>query len=121
MAVEDPASSSRDPVDHEASAVFLMIVEGMTVRGKGRTLDKPGRVPFSYHRSMKTTVEIPDAEIEELLRHTGARTKRDAIVTAIIEFNRRRRLENLAEQLGTFDSVMSVEELLGLRENDQAS
>ena len=37
---------------------------------------------------MKTTVDIPDEELEELIRHTGARTKRDAIVTAISDFNR---------------------------------
>lgn len=65
---------------------------------------------------MKTTVDIPDAELEEVVRHTHARTKRDAIVTAISDFNRRKRLEKLADQLGTFDSVMSLEELLRLRE-----
>jgi hypothetical protein len=65
---------------------------------------------------MKTTIDIPDEELEEVIRHTHSRTKRDAIVTAISDFNRRKRLEKLAEQLGTFDNVMSVEELLRLRE-----
>lgn len=65
---------------------------------------------------MKTTVDIPDEELEEVLRHTRARTKRDAIVTAISDYNRRKRLEQLAEQLGTFDHVVSREELLRLRE-----
>ncbi len=50
------------------------------------------------------------------MRHTRARTKREAVVTAISEFNRRKRLEKLAEQLGTFDEVVSLEELLRLRE-----
>jgi hypothetical protein len=67
---------------------------------------------------MKTTVDIPDKELEEVIRHTRARTKRDAIVTAISDFNRRKRLEKLADQLGTFDSVMPLEELLRLREMD---
>jgi hypothetical protein len=67
---------------------------------------------------MKTTVDIPDDELEEVVRHTRARTKRDAIVTAISDFNRRKRLEALAEQLGTFDNVMSLEELLRLRKTD---
>jgi putative antitoxin of VapBC-like toxin-antitoxin system len=71
-----------------------------------------------YNGSMKTTVDIPDKELEEVIRHTRARTKRDAIVTAISDFNRRKRLEKLADQLGTFDSVMSLEELLKLREMD---
>jgi hypothetical protein len=65
---------------------------------------------------MKTTVDIPDEELKEAIRHTQARTKRDAIVTAISEFNRRKRLETLAEQLGTFESVISLEELLRRRE-----
>lgn len=65
---------------------------------------------------MKTTIDIPEEELEEVIRHTHARTKRDAIVTAISDFNRRKRLEKLAEQLGTFDNVMSLEELLRLRE-----
>ena len=71
---------------------------------------------MGYNGSMKTTVDIPDEELEEAIRHTRARTKRDAIVTAISEFNRRKRLEKLADQLGTFDEVISLEELLRLRE-----
>ncbi|HKH47122.1 MAG TPA: type II toxin-antitoxin system VapB family antitoxin [Thermoanaerobaculia bacterium] len=65
---------------------------------------------------MKTTIDIPDEELEEVIRHTHAQTKRDAVVTAISDFNRRKRLEKLAEQLGTFDNVMSLEELMRLRE-----
>jgi hypothetical protein len=57
---------------------------------------------------MKTTADIPDK----------ARTKRDAIVTANRDFNPSKRLEKLADQLGTFDNVMSLEELLRLREMD---
>jgi len=67
---------------------------------------------------MKVTVDIPDKELEELMRHTGALTKRDAIVTAISDFNRRKRLEKLVEQFGTFESFMSLEELMRLREMD---
>jgi predicted dehydrogenase len=52
------------------------------------------------------------------MRHTGARTKSEAIVTAISDFNRRKRLEKLADQFGTFESFMSLEELLRLREMD---
>ncbi len=66
---------------------------------------------------MKTTIDIPVDEMEELIRHTRARTKRDAIVTAIRDFNRRKRLERLADQLGNFDDVVSRDELLRLRES----
>jgi Arc/MetJ family transcription regulator len=65
---------------------------------------------------MKTTIDIPDAELEEVIRLTGARTKREAVVTAITEFNRRKRRETLAEQLGTFDDVITAEQLARLRE-----
>ena len=65
---------------------------------------------------MKTTVDIPEDQLEEAIRHTGAKTKREAVVIALADFNRRRRLEKLAEQLGTFDQVISQEELLRLRE-----
>ncbi len=64
---------------------------------------------------MKTTIDIPKKELQEVLRHTGAKTKKEAVVTAIVDFNRRKRLERLAEQLGTFEDVISVEELLRLR------
>jgi len=41
---------------------------------------------------MKTTVDIPDTELEDVMRFTGATTKREAIVTAIADYNRRRRM-----------------------------
>lgn len=64
---------------------------------------------------MKTTVDIPDRELQDVIRHTGARTKREAIVTAIVEFNRRRRLASLVERLGTFEHFLSHDELDRLR------
>lgn len=65
---------------------------------------------------MKTTVDIPEDQLEEAIRHTGAKTKREAVVIALADFNRRRRLEKLAEQLGTFEQVITSEQLLRLRE-----
>ena len=65
---------------------------------------------------MKTTIDIPEAALQETIRLTGARTKREAVVTAITEFNRSRRLQSLADELGTFDEVMTPEELRKLRE-----
>ena len=67
---------------------------------------------------MKTTVNIPDEELREALRHTGAKTKREAIVTAIVDFNRRRRLAKLVQRLGTFEHFMTNEELERLRAED---
>ena len=65
---------------------------------------------------MKTTIDIPEKELQEAIRLTGAQTKREAVVTAITEFNRSKRRERLAEKLGTFDNVMAPEELIRLRE-----
>ena len=42
--------------------------------------------------NMKTTIDIPEKTLEEAMRHTGAKTKREAIVTAVEKFNRSRRL-----------------------------
>jgi hypothetical protein len=65
--------------------------------------------------SMKTTIDIPEKELEEAIRHSGAKTKREAVVTAVADFNRRRRLEKLRAELGTFEGMITLEELLALR------
>ena len=64
---------------------------------------------------MKTTVDIPQATLQEAMAHSGAKTKREAVVIAMEEYNRRRRLARLAEKLGTFDGFISREELEDLR------
>ncbi|MEE8278004.1 MAG: type II toxin-antitoxin system VapB family antitoxin [Thermoanaerobaculia bacterium] len=65
---------------------------------------------------MKTTIDIPERELEEAIRHTGAKTKREAVVTALAEFNRRRRLQKLLEKLGKSTTFMTHEELRRMRE-----
>jgi Arc/MetJ family transcription regulator len=60
---------------------------------------------------MKTTVDIPDDALEEAMRHAGATTKREAIVRAITEFNRRHRAAALVKQLGTFTSLAANDEI----------
>lgn len=67
---------------------------------------------------MKTTVDIPDQELQDALRFTGAKTKREAIVTAISDFNRRQRMAELTRHLGTCRKLMSIEELMKLRKAD---
>jgi Arc/MetJ family transcription regulator len=65
---------------------------------------------------MKTTIDIPDKSLQEAIRHTGAKTKRDAVVTAVEEFNRRHRLEEMAERLhGSCPDFMSQEDLKRMR------
>lgn len=66
---------------------------------------------------MKTTLNLPDDELKEAIRHTGAKTKREAVVIALSEFNRRRRLQKLAEEFGTLDDFMTQQELQRMRED----
>jgi hypothetical protein len=63
---------------------------------------------------MKTTVDIPDDELRDLVGFTGAKTKREAIVTAIEEFNRRRRMADLVRHSGSFRSLSSNDQLEAL-------
>ena len=60
---------------------------------------------------MKTTVDIPDVELEDAMRFTRARTKREAIVTAITEFNHRRRMAELTKRAGSCPDLMTADEL----------
>jgi Arc/MetJ family transcription regulator len=67
---------------------------------------------------MKTTIDIPDSSLREAIKHTGAKTKRDAVVTALEEFNRRRRLEEMAERLhGSCPNFMAQTDLRQMRQD----
>ena len=66
---------------------------------------------------MKTTIDIPDAELRDLLTRTKARTKREAVVTAIRDYNRHSRMQDLCSILGTFDQFMTQDELRAMRED----
>ena len=60
---------------------------------------------------MKTTIDIPDDELSDAMRFTRAKTKREAVVTALADFNRRRRMAELVEYAGTCPGMMTVDEL----------
>lgn len=75
-----------------------------------------GNPAYLYYGCMKTTIDIPDKEIRDAMRYTGARNKREAVVTALIDFNRRQRLQRLAKQFGTFDELMTQDDLRRMRE-----
>lgn len=67
---------------------------------------------------MKTTIDIPDKELADAIRFTRASTKREAVVAAIADFNRRKRMAELVKHAGTCDALMTVETLLKLRGQD---
>jgi Arc/MetJ family transcription regulator len=64
---------------------------------------------------MKTTIDIPDKELADAIRFTKAKTKREAVVIALQDFNRRRRMAELVKYRGTCKNMMTPEELQALR------
>jgi putative antitoxin of VapBC-like toxin-antitoxin system len=70
---------------------------------------------FNDNGCVKTTIDIPDAVLEEAMVFTKARTKREAIVTAVEEFNRRRRMAALVKHAGTCDGFMSADQVRSQR------
>ena len=68
---------------------------------------------------MKTTIDIPETAMEEAMKFTGAKTKREAVVTAVEHFNRLKRLEKLnARVRGQFRDFMTQTELKAMRAAD---
>ena len=67
---------------------------------------------------MKTTVDIPDQELADAMKFTRAKTKREAIVTAIAEFNRRRRMAELVKYSASSSSLITADELQKLRRKE---
>ena len=67
---------------------------------------------------MKTTIDIPDDMLMELIDNTHADTKKQAILTAIEDYNRRKRMATVADILGTFTQFMDKGELDTLRSSD---
>jgi Arc/MetJ family transcription regulator len=67
---------------------------------------------------MKTTIDIPDQDLKEVIRSTGAKTKREAILIAVRKFNKRKRLEALNARIhGQFKDFMTQEDLKKMRED----
>ena len=71
-----------------------------------------------YNGSMKTTIDIPEKVLAEAIRHTGAKTKKEAIVTAVEKYNRLRRLAALNARIrGSFKDFMTQDDLKIMRED----
>ena len=64
---------------------------------------------------MRTNIVLDDRLVQEALALSGARTKREAIVTAITEFNHRRRMAELTKRAGSCPDLMTADELRQLR------
>jgi Arc/MetJ family transcription regulator len=64
----------------------------------------------------KTTVVIDDRLLEEAIRASGARTKKEAITAGLKELIRRKNVEAFRRELGTYDLALSLDELEKLRD-----
>ena len=64
---------------------------------------------------MKTTIDIPEKELKDAMRFARATTKREAVVTALRDFNRRKRIAALTKHFGTSDTFMTHADLIKLR------
>ena len=60
---------------------------------------------------MKTTIDIPDDALADAMRFTGAKTKREAVVKALEEFNRLQKVEALLKMAGTCPDFPTNEEI----------
>jgi len=67
---------------------------------------------------MKTTIDIPEKILADAMRFTNAKTKRGAILTALEDLNRRHGQAELIQYSGTFDSLMTNEEIEALDQKD---
>jgi len=61
------------------------------------------------------TVDIPDSELADAMVYTKARTRREAVLTALLDFNRRRRMAVLVKHAGTCSDLIGADEVRVLR------
>ncbi|MCD6396251.1 MAG: type II toxin-antitoxin system VapB family antitoxin [Spirochaetaceae bacterium] len=67
---------------------------------------------------MKTTIDIPDIAIFDLMNFTHVKTKREAVLKAINEYNQKHKMIHLAKMLGTLEYFMDNEDLEVMRAQD---
>lgn len=60
---------------------------------------------------MKVTTDIPQKELDDIVRFTQARTRQEAVVRAIVDFNQRRRMAELVKHAGTCRDLLTPDEL----------
>lgn len=66
---------------------------------------------------MKTSVDIPEEILKNVLLYSNKKTQKEAINTAMEEYIRIRKMRKLTEKLGTFDSFMTQADLNKMRKN----
>ncbi len=67
---------------------------------------------------MRTLIDIQEHLMKDLLKETNAKTKREAVITAIETYLNLKRREKLASLIGNYDYGATVEELERMRVDD---
>ena len=69
---------------------------------------------------MKTTIDIPDKMLREVMRLEKASTKREVVVKALEELHRRHKLEAIVASFGRSTTFLTNEELERIEMQDGA-
>ncbi|EHQ06055.1 type II toxin-antitoxin system VapB family antitoxin [Leptonema illini] len=69
---------------------------------------------------MKTTIDIPDDILNEVIKYSDTSTKREAILTALTDYLNRKKMADLASMKGSLKTLISQEELRELREAERS-
>lgn len=66
---------------------------------------------------MRTTIEISDQTLQDIIKQTGATSKKKAVEIALKEFLRLKRQQELIARIGNFDDFdLSIENLERIRD-----
>ena len=66
---------------------------------------------------MRTTIDVQDDVLQEVIRQTGARSKKMAVETALKEFIRYKRRVSLSQLIGNHESyALTLDDLKKMRE-----
>lgn len=66
---------------------------------------------------MKTTIDIPENILKEVIFYSKAKTQRAAILTAMEEYIQHRKMQNIANRLGQFENFITQKDLKKMRED----
>ena len=64
---------------------------------------------MSILEPITTTIDIPDSALADAMRFSGAKTKREAVLTALEAYNRQQRVKDLAANFGTLEFASNDE------------
>lgn len=66
---------------------------------------------------MRTTIDIDEELINDVMKKAGVRTKKDAIVTALKDYLRHKKVEELKGLVGNYDSFdLTLDDLKKMRD-----